>query len=330
MSKKSTYLLWILLTIIIGCFLSWWLCCNSSINGENSNKINGLENSEVNVATSLKEGTKNPFSITDSQTGFSLTSNKNFNFNTSKASILTPVSDEVNSNLDKIKAYLQENPNITLDVVGHYKSDETNTTSFDNLGLARSNSIKEYLVFKGISEDRISTKSMLNDTINADENSVLYGPVTFNLLGNSAESATITNKEEENNAANAEEDAKAKKAALKASILSNPLVFNFEHSEFNYTTSDTENKKIANIVMYLNNTEGASLSIIGHTDSSGSAATNNRLGQNRADFVKSILVKKGAPANKIKTFSKGESNPIATNTTEAGKRKNRRIEYKLN
>ena len=341
MSKKSTYLLWILLTIIIGCFLSWWLCCNSFTMGEESSKNpnNSPNNNEVKTTTSLKEVTKNPFTISDSKTGFSASSENNFNFNQSSASFFTPVRDDVNANIDKLKAYLLENPTKTLDIVGHYKSDETNSTSSKNLGLARANSIKRYLVAKGIPEAKITTNSNLNDTINANDSSVLLGPVTFNLLGESSET---TNTDEQDNKADtpeetekspektAEETVTAKMEALKKSILSNPLQPDFSHSGSNFKISDSQRKKITDIVNYLKNVEGSSLSIIGHTDSSASKITNYRLGKRRADFVKNLLIKNGAPAKKIKTFSKGEDAPIASNATKAGRKKNRRIEYKLN
>ena len=327
MSKKSTYLLCILLTIIIGCFLSWWFCCNPSVIDGNSTDLKSQDTTEINATNSLKEATKTPFTISDSETGFSVSSDNNFNFNQSNASILTPVSDEIDTIIDKLKTYLLENPNKTLDIVGHYKSDEKEAANFESLGFARADAIKQYLISQGIPEAKITTKSNLNDTMKADANSVLFGPVTFNLLGESSEG---TNTEKLNPTANAEEETKAKMNALKNSILSNPLEPDFKHSEFNFKISNSQRKKITAIVKYLKNVEDSSLSIIGHTDSSASSRTNYKLGQKRADFVKNILIKNGAPAKKIKTFSKGEDSPIASNATEAGKKKNRRVEYKLN
>jgi outer membrane protein OmpA-like peptidoglycan-associated protein len=320
MSKKLVYLLWILLTIIIGCILSWWLCCNSSSIDENSK-----DTTKANTTTSLKEATKNPFNVTDSKTGFSIFSKNNFNFNQSNASLLTPVSDTVNTKIDELKAYLFENPNKTLNVVGHFKNEETNTTNFENLGLARANAIKQYLISKGIPDTKITTKSILNNAMNSDANAVLFGPVTFTLLSDESKNTAIQDREKK-----AKEDAKAKMEALKKSILLNPLKSDFGHAEFNYTVSDSERKKIDNIVNYLNTVDGSILSVIGHTDNSGSTTTNYRLGQKRADFLKNTLIKNGVPANKIKTSSKGEDEPIASNATEAGRKKNRRIECKLN
>jgi len=71
------------------------------------------------------------------------------------------------------------------------------------------------------------------------------------------------------------------------------------------------------------------VTIVGHTDYVDTDAFNMRLGQKRADFVKERLVSYGAPANRITTSSKGESEPEADNKTAAGRRLNRRAEITL-
>jgi len=64
--------------------------------------------------------------------------------------------------------------------------------------------------------------------------------------------------------------------------------------------------------------------VVGHTDNEGSSTTNMRLGKGRADFARDYLIKNGIAAAKIITASKGESQPIASNATDAGKAENRR------
>ncbi|MBB4080997.1 outer membrane protein OmpA-like peptidoglycan-associated protein [Lewinella aquimaris] len=64
--------------------------------------------------------------------------------------------------------------------------------------------------------------------------------------------------------------------------------------------------------------------IVGHTDDIGTPADNLNLGRRRAEFVKSLLVSQGVPADRIEVSSRGESQPEATNGTEEGRRRNRR------
>ncbi len=71
------------------------------------------------------------------------------------------------------------------------------------------------------------------------------------------------------------------------------------------------------------------VTIIGHTDSRGSSAFNQRLSQDRAEAVKANLVNAGIEASRITTIGKGEDEPIADNTTAEGRAENRRIEAKL-
>lgn len=64
----------------------------------------------------------------------------------------------------------------------------------------------------------------------------------------------------------------------------------------------------------------------GHTDSVGSDKTNQRLGQERADIVKDYLVQHyGFEPDRIKTISYGAEQPLASNDTEAGRARNRRV-----
>jgi len=67
----------------------------------------------------------------------------------------------------------------------------------------------------------------------------------------------------------------------------------------------------------------------GHTDSIGTERYNQKLSERRAAAVKAYLVSKGIPASKITTIGKGESQPVATNKTAAGRQKNRRVDIEF-
>jgi OOP family OmpA-OmpF porin len=69
------------------------------------------------------------------------------------------------------------------------------------------------------------------------------------------------------------------------------------------------------------------VTIAGHTDGKGTEAYNLELGRKRAEAVKELLIKFGAPAERLTVVSYGKSQPIAENETEEGRAKNRRVEF---
>jgi OOP family OmpA-OmpF porin len=78
-------------------------------------------------------------------------------------------------------------------------------------------------------------------------------------------------------------------------------------------------------------TKGVNLEVViavGHTDSDGSDAYNQKLSVARAEAVKAYLVSTGIEKNRVYT-SKGEKQPVADNKTREGKAKNRRVEIEV-
>jgi OOP family OmpA-OmpF porin len=68
---------------------------------------------------------------------------------------------------------------------------------------------------------------------------------------------------------------------------------------------------------------------VGHTDSVGSDAYNQKLSVKRSEAVKAYLVSKGIEANRVYTEGKGEKQPTADNKTSEGRAKNRRVEIEV-
>ncbi|WP_440054793.1 OmpA family protein [Pseudoalteromonas sp. T1lg65] len=71
------------------------------------------------------------------------------------------------------------------------------------------------------------------------------------------------------------------------------------------------------------------LSIVGHTDSTGSATYNQTLSEQRANSVKQYLLSQQILPARLYAEGMGESQPIASNDTEQGKAQNRRVEIKI-
>jgi OOP family OmpA-OmpF porin len=81
-----------------------------------------------------------------------------------------------------------------------------------------------------------------------------------------------------------------------------------------------------------NKTKGVNLEVviaIGHADSIGSDAYNQRLSVRRSESVKAYLVSKGIEPNRVYTEGKGEKQPVADNKTRDGRAKNRRVEIEV-
>jgi len=75
--------------------------------------------------------------------------------------------------------------------------------------------------------------------------------------------------------------------------------------------------------------KGFSLKLAGHTDNVGTDSKNMILSKDRAESVKQYLVSKGANPSRIEATGYGETQPIASNKTAAGRQKNRRVEFTL-
>lgn len=68
---------------------------------------------------------------------------------------------------------------------------------------------------------------------------------------------------------------------------------------------------------------------VGHTDSVGSDAYNQKLSERRAEAVKAYLVSKGIDKSRVYTEGKGEKQPVADNKTREGRAQNRRVEIEV-
>lgn len=109
--------------------------------------------------------------------------------------------------------------------------------------------------------------------------------------------------------------------ALRVGVASD-VSFAVNSAELKFEAQSTF-EKIANV---LKDYEKTAVHLVGHTDSSGSDAYNQKLSQQRAQTVASFLASRGVPSSRMVTWGRGESEPIAPNDTEAGRARNRRVD----
>ncbi len=303
--KKTLYILGILLTGIVGSLLTWYIGCCSC-----SGSKTPTEQEAATVVEPLT--TSYPFKIADAN--FNYLSQDNFNFYQDKDQIIVPVSEKIDTGITVLKDYLSKNNLNRLDITGLYTIDETNTTAFPNLGIARANAVKNYFIKHGVDSDNINLNSQVTNEMVADEQSVYNGAVSFHLYQLSDDELN---------------ERKHKLEEIHDHIVADPLLLHFDFGSKKLTFSDEERLKIQEIVTYIDHNHNAVLDVIGHSDTIGSAAKNTQLGLERANFVKEYLVIIGINPEQIKTSSEGPNRPIASNDTEEGRATNRRVEIIL-
>ncbi|MCX7278200.1 MAG: OmpA family protein [Burkholderiales bacterium] len=100
--------------------------------------------------------------------------------------------------------------------------------------------------------------------------------------------------------------------------------------DFNKSVLKPEGK--AKLDDLVSKVKGINLEVIiavGHTDSVGSDAYNQKLSVRRSEAVKAYLVSNGIEKNRVYTEGKGEKQPVADNKTAEGRAKNRRVEIEV-
>jgi outer membrane protein OmpA-like peptidoglycan-associated protein len=70
----------------------------------------------------------------------------------------------------------------------------------------------------------------------------------------------------------------------------------------------------------------STVDVIGHTDNTGSADYNQDLSARRASAVAGVLLEQGVDPARVRSFGRGENEPVATNLTPEGRQQNRRVE----
>jgi len=224
-----------------------------------------------------------------------------------KSSISPDLSLNNQDFLDQIASYLKANPTKHLTITGLYRKSEAGESSgiYENLGIARSNTIRDFLVQRGIDVQRIS----LDHSAIAGED--LGMPLRFDLF--------------EPRPAGYDEAGDL----VKTQFRFDNMTFSDANFEFNsdvFKPGSAFNTWADSVLIYFNTNVDKSLTIIGHTDNLGTVQYNQDLGLRRAQSAKAFFEKEGLKTT-IRTATKGEKSPIANNTTETGRQKNRRVNF---
>ncbi len=108
------------------------------------------------------------------------------------------------------------------------------------------------------------------------------------------------------------------------------LTVYFDHGRSDCDLDQDDLKQMELFKEYLGSATGHNILVTGYADKTGSAAINEKISQQRAEFMKRRLVDMGIPVDLIKVSGKGELEPVSDNNTDEGRALNRRTELLIN
>ncbi len=344
--KKSTkkYLIILLVLWIVGCILQYLFCCRDTVSKvvavapavsqantastdtikevEEKKSIDTIDTAKETAPTEAvvsqgKEDVDTKVADGSGSHGFSLkgsdielSGKDNFNFTDSDYFPMQPYTEELENNLAKTVDYLNGDPARQLTVTGLYHPKEANPSVFPNLGLARANQVKDYLIFLGANSQQIALDGRAYPEAVSTEDKRYLGM------------AELSTQTLDDNSLTAHNQAMQE---LVADIRANPLTLYFKTGATNISLSEKQRQRLLQITNYLDFDASAKAVVTGHTDNTGNSGKNVKLGKERALFVADYLEKNGLRREQLFVDSKGSAMPIADNSTQEGRSKNRRV-----
>lgn len=227
--------------------------------------------------------------------------------------------------LQKLAVQLKNNTKTKIEIGGH--TDNTGGKELNQkLSLNRAKYVYNYLLTKGVNAKQLSHKG--------------YGD-SQPIAPNTTEEGKAKNRRIEikfisgtNNILQSKESAeklsviKPNSEVIKRSASIDKIFTVRFGSSSNELSSEAENY-LKELTAYLKENPNAKSRIEGHTDSTGTKASNMQLSTNRAKTIYKNLLSRGVNPKQLSYRGYGDSKPIAPNTTEEGKAKNRRVEIIL-
>lgn len=233
----------------------------------------------------------------------------NFVFGYSSPHFDLPIHQDIHPSISGLRTFLDEHPENQLFIEGYFREDETNKSSYTNLGIARANQIKEYLKTQEISSKQIRLGGRISDSLGLYYGKI-WGPIAWRI-------------ERTQNGQTARMD------SLRQHFENNPIILQFDTERSGDQWSDEQKKAFTLLASYLDWDSSAVLQVTGHSDDTGSDEESYRMGMKRAEFVRRQLQENAIPNNRITTQSAGHNQPVASNRTTEGRNRNKRVVIKL-
>jgi len=229
-------------------------------------------------------------------------------FKRSSAKLILP--KDADKGLRAIISHLNNHPSSNLDLIGLYTSSEVNHTEFKNLGIARAEALKYQFIKLGAPSNAISIQSLQVENIPIEQG-LLSGSVLYSFSEDKKTNQVTRRSQQED-------------------ILSiRPLNLLYDNQKKGLKLTADLNEYFENLKYVLSQEPGSKIIITGHTDNVGSRKQNLKLSKSRATNVRNFMVDNGFKRKRLVVKYKGPDEPIASNKTSAGKKKNRRVEIRI-
>ena len=197
----------------------------------------------------------------------------------------------------------KKNVDNILEITGFYFEEEPKPEKADNLGFARAEQLKA-LFADGIPAERVQVRARVMDEFEGVRNKYFKG-ADFRWI-----------------------EVEKKDEVVAVDTFPDRTIIRFPYKSTERIKNPQIEKYLKEVAVRVKGT-GEQIRLTGHTDNIAEEAYNLELGRQRAEAIKDLLVSNGVPAAQVSTDSKGESQPEASNDSEAGREQNRRVELRL-
>ncbi len=258
------------------------------------------------------------FSVTDGK--FHSSANETFSFAASSPKII--YTKNLETNFKQVGGYMKKNPSKSLLLTGFYLTNETNKTEFENLGIARAESIKKILVKNGASEDVISTKGIKSDNnlflSDSNKKKIMFGGVNFLFSEGGSTSSNFSSQDNSATASTGSSD----------SDEFSTMILYFEDEQTTLEMKNSLEAYFTDLQTFINSNPQYKVLVSGHTDGKLSSSKQKDISKKRASNVRRLLRNFGFPSTTVVAEGKAASDPLGDDSSDEGKAKNNRAEIK--
>lgn len=207
--------------------------------------------------------------------------------------------------LSNFESYCDSIKTLTLtsrvDIAGQYFTDEENSTSFPNLGIARAQKLRDLLISCGVDSTKLSIVSQKMEAPFTSQVNVATAIAAAQIIDiNSTDVQIISNH-----------------GVTEIYFPSN-------------STKEMVSETLDNfLIKTISDAKGKKIYLTGHTDNVGIESANLSLSINRCIAIKEKMIKFGAEANQVVCEGKGSQSPKVNNSSEENRALNRRVEVSI-